>query len=77
MYKMQLILNRPLDGADLLKLSMEYKVHISLIPNPLGLRVEGLRGALSDLSSRLLAIKNVCLPHDCLGPCLSQVLGNR
>ncbi|CCL98990.1 uncharacterized protein FIBRA_00998 [Fibroporia radiculosa] len=50
-----LILGR--DGADLLEMSLEYNVHISLATHPLALRVEGLRGALSKLSDHLTKVK--------------------
>ncbi|KAL6310056.1 hypothetical protein BKA93DRAFT_722239 [Sparassis latifolia] len=53
--QMFLILGR--DGADLLEMSMEFNVHISLTTNPLALRVEGLRGSLDRLSQRITFIE--------------------
>lgn len=47
------------DGADLLQLSMQYNVHISLTFNPLALRVEGLRGSLKGLSEYISSLKKV------------------
>lgn len=47
------------DGADLLQLSMQYNVHISLASNPLALRVEGLRGAMKQLTEHLNDLKKV------------------
>ncbi|KAI6153500.1 hypothetical protein BKA82DRAFT_4090668 [Pisolithus tinctorius] len=41
------------DGADLLQLSIQYNVHISLVPDPLALHVEGLRGALKQLTEHI------------------------
>ncbi|KAH0838390.1 major facilitator superfamily domain-containing protein [Lanmaoa asiatica] len=45
------------DGADLLQLSMQYNVHISLTSNPLALRVEGLRGSLKALTEHISSLK--------------------
>ncbi|KAI0788596.1 hypothetical protein C8Q75DRAFT_807802 [Abortiporus biennis] len=45
------------DGVDLLQLSVEYKVHISLTSHPLSLRVEGLRGDLRKITERIYKIK--------------------
>ncbi|KDQ63655.1 hypothetical protein JAAARDRAFT_169728 [Jaapia argillacea MUCL 33604] len=53
----QLFLILGKDGADLLQLSIQYNVHISLASNPLALRVEGLRGALKDISERIVSLK--------------------
>ncbi|KAF5377539.1 hypothetical protein D9615_005313 [Tricholomella constricta] len=41
------------DGADLLALSSEFNAHVSFSPNPLSLKVEGLRGSLSNLSRHI------------------------
>lgn len=49
------------DGADLLQLSMQYNVHISLASNPLALRVEGLRGTMKQLTEHLSELKKVRL----------------
>ncbi|KAH7931101.1 hypothetical protein BV22DRAFT_1053839 [Leucogyrophana mollusca] len=53
----QLFLILGKDGADLLQLSMQYNVHISLVANPLALRVEGFRGALKELTEHMSALK--------------------
>ncbi|KAG1755176.1 uncharacterized protein EDB91DRAFT_277723 [Suillus paluster] len=53
----QLFLILGKDGADLLQLSMQYNVHISLASNPLALRVEGLRGAMKQLTEHLSEMK--------------------
>ncbi|KAH7911939.1 hypothetical protein BJ138DRAFT_1062086 [Hygrophoropsis aurantiaca] len=53
----QLFLILGKDGADLLQLSMQYNVHISLESNPLALRVEGLRGALKELAEHMSSLK--------------------
>ncbi|KAG0708968.1 hypothetical protein DFH29DRAFT_889946 [Suillus ampliporus] len=53
----QLFLLLGKDGADLLQLSMQYNVHISLASNPLALRVEGLRGAMKQLTEHLSELK--------------------
>lgn len=45
------------DGADLFQLSMQYNVHISLTSNPLSLLVEGLRGALNQLTEQINSLK--------------------
>ncbi|KAI0721316.1 hypothetical protein C8T65DRAFT_800472 [Cerioporus squamosus] len=45
------------DGADLLRLSQDYNVHISLRQKPLGLRVEGARASVRELTEHLLAVK--------------------
>ncbi|KAI6132741.1 hypothetical protein EV401DRAFT_2253645 [Pisolithus croceorrhizus] len=45
------------DGADLLQLSIQYNVHISLIPDPLALHVEGLRGALKQMTEHIDALR--------------------
>ncbi|KAI6031743.1 hypothetical protein BKA83DRAFT_4204738 [Pisolithus microcarpus] len=45
------------DGADLLQLSIQYNVHISLVPDPLALRVEGLRGALKQMTEHIDALR--------------------
>ncbi|KAI9060624.1 hypothetical protein FKP32DRAFT_1656045 [Trametes sanguinea] len=45
------------DGMDLLRLSEEYDVHISLQRKPMALRVEGTRASLKDLGERLWNIK--------------------
>lgn len=47
------------DGVDLLQLSMQYNVHISLTSSPLALRVEGLRGSLKGLSEYISSFKKV------------------
>lgn len=54
------------DGADLLQLSMQYNVYISLTPSPLALRVEGLRGSLKGLTEYISSLKKVqcLLLHD-------------
>src|SRR5947209_4656721 len=49
------------DGADLFQLSMQYNVHISLTSNPLSLLVEGLRGALNQLTEQINTLKEVSL----------------
>lgn len=49
------------DGADLFQLSMQYNVHISLTSNPLSLLVEGLRGALNQLTEQINSLKEVSL----------------
>ncbi|KIP12467.1 hypothetical protein PHLGIDRAFT_124010 [Phlebiopsis gigantea 11061_1 CR5-6] len=46
-----LILGR--DGTDLLDISAKYKVHISLVREPLALRIEGLRGSMKKLKDVL------------------------
>ncbi|KIJ21650.1 hypothetical protein PAXINDRAFT_64419 [Paxillus involutus ATCC 200175] len=53
----QLFLILGKDGADLLQLSMQYNVHISLTSNPLALRVEGLRGVLKELTEHMNSLK--------------------
>ncbi|EGN97497.1 hypothetical protein SERLA73DRAFT_75173 [Serpula lacrymans var. lacrymans S7.3] len=53
----QLFLILGQDGADLLQLSMQYNVHISLTSDPLALRVEGLRGSLKQLSEHISLLK--------------------
>ncbi|KIJ57886.1 hypothetical protein HYDPIDRAFT_34700 [Hydnomerulius pinastri MD-312] len=53
----QLFLVMGKDGADLLQLSMQYNVHISLTSDPLALRVEGLRGALKELTEHMSSLK--------------------
>lgn len=53
----QLFLILGKDGADLLQLSMQYNVHISLASNPLALRVEGLRGTMKQLTEHLSELK--------------------
>ncbi|KAF9240874.1 hypothetical protein BU15DRAFT_73727 [Melanogaster broomeanus] len=53
----QLFLILGKDGADLLQLSMQYNVRISLTSNPLALRVEGLRGALKELTEHMSLLK--------------------
>ncbi|KAG2118417.1 hypothetical protein DEU56DRAFT_140884 [Suillus clintonianus] len=53
----QLFLILGKDGADLLQLSMQYNVHISLASNPLALRVEGLRGKMKRLTEHLSELK--------------------
>ncbi|KAG8219894.1 hypothetical protein J3R82DRAFT_888 [Butyriboletus roseoflavus] len=53
----QLFLIMGKDGADLLQLSMQYSVHISLTSNPLALRVEGLRGSLKGLTEYISSFK--------------------
>ncbi|KAI0331950.1 hypothetical protein GY45DRAFT_1299916 [Cubamyces sp. BRFM 1775] len=45
------------DGSDLLRLSKEYDVHISLRRKPMGLRVEGTRGSLRGLAEHIDALK--------------------
>jgi hypothetical protein len=47
------------DGADLLHLSMKYNTHMSLIPAPLALRLEGFRGRLRGLREILLSLTKV------------------
>lgn len=49
-----LILGR--DGADLLQLSRQFNVHISLDRNPLSLRIEGLRGRSQNLVQKLRSL---------------------
>ncbi|KAF8140133.1 hypothetical protein EV363DRAFT_1151759 [Boletus edulis] len=53
----QLFLIMGKDGADLLQLSTQYNVHISLTSNPLALRVEGLRGSLKGLTEYISSLK--------------------
>lgn len=53
----QLFLILGKDGADLLQLSMQYNVHISLASSPLALRVEGLRGTMKQLTEHLSELK--------------------
>ncbi|KAL4064925.1 hypothetical protein V8B97DRAFT_2010607 [Scleroderma yunnanense] len=45
------------DGADLLQLSIQYNVHISLASGPLALQVEGLRGVLKQLTEHIDTLK--------------------
>ncbi|KAI0660400.1 hypothetical protein C8Q70DRAFT_975197 [Cubamyces menziesii] len=45
------------DGSDLLRLSKEYDVHISLRRKPMGLRVEGTRGSLRGLAEHIDTLK--------------------
>ncbi|EPQ60733.1 hypothetical protein GLOTRDRAFT_124481 [Gloeophyllum trabeum ATCC 11539] len=45
------------DGADLLQLSMDYNVHVSLVSNPLALRVEGSPGSIKQLSRHIHSLK--------------------
>ncbi|KAK7049570.1 hypothetical protein VNI00_005601 [Paramarasmius palmivorus] len=45
------------DGSDLLNLSMEYNVHLMFSSQPLGLKVEGLRGALEQFSKHVASLK--------------------
>lgn len=47
------------DGEELLRLTMRFKVHISLKPEPLSLRAEGVRSALRALEKELTKIKEV------------------
>jgi hypothetical protein len=47
------------DGVELLQMSKDYNVHISVTRSPLTLRVEGLRASLSALSEHITAVKNV------------------
>lgn len=58
------------DGADLLQLSMQYNVHISLASNPLALRVEGFRGTMKQLTEHLSELKKVRLAK------FTSVIGN-
>ncbi|EIW86616.1 hypothetical protein CONPUDRAFT_45660 [Coniophora puteana RWD-64-598 SS2] len=53
----QLFLILGKDGADLLQLSIGYKVHIGLSSHPLALRVEGLRGDISELTQVIKSLK--------------------
>ncbi|RDX50400.1 hypothetical protein OH76DRAFT_1380349 [Lentinus brumalis] len=45
------------DGSDLLRISQDYNVHISLRQKPLGLSVEGSRASVRELTEHLLAVK--------------------
>ncbi|KAF9263456.1 hypothetical protein L218DRAFT_959007 [Marasmius fiardii PR-910] len=45
------------DGSDLLEFSTEFNVHVAFSPKPLGLKVEGLRGALDHLRVRIATLK--------------------
>ncbi|KAI0639727.1 hypothetical protein C8Q77DRAFT_1082595 [Trametes polyzona] len=45
------------DGADLLRLSKVYDVHISLRRKPMALRIEGTRGSIRDLTQHILDLK--------------------
>lgn len=46
---------------DLLQLTMQFNVHISLSPKPLALRAEGVRSSVNALGKRLAQIKKVNL----------------
>ncbi|KAG7097012.1 hypothetical protein E1B28_004405 [Marasmius oreades] len=45
------------DGSDLLEFSTEYNVHVAFSSKPLGLKVEGLRGALDHVRSHVATLK--------------------
>ncbi|PCH33832.1 hypothetical protein WOLCODRAFT_62495 [Wolfiporia cocos MD-104 SS10] len=45
------------DGADLLDMSVAFNVHISLVSKPLGLRVEGIKAALKQISEHIGDVK--------------------
>ncbi|KAI0778503.1 hypothetical protein BD413DRAFT_509737 [Trametes elegans] len=45
------------DGKDLLRLSKDYDVHISLQQNPMALRVEGYHGRVQELGERIFTLK--------------------
>ena len=49
----------PKDGTDLLRLSQDYDVHISLRQKPMALRVEGTRAAVRQLTEHVLETKKV------------------
>ncbi|KII93548.1 hypothetical protein PLICRDRAFT_171287 [Plicaturopsis crispa FD-325 SS-3] len=53
----QLFLILGKDGADLLQLSLDFNVHISMTPKPLALRAEGVRGSLKALTERIEELK--------------------
>ncbi|GJE85757.1 mitochondrial inner-membrane-bound regulator, SLS-like protein [Phanerochaete sordida] len=56
----QLFLIMGKDGLDLLHLSIKYNVHISLIREPLALRIEGVRRSLRPLQEQIrTVIKNI------------------
>lgn len=57
-----LILIADIDGADLLQLSKEFGVHVSLVQQPLSLKIEGLRGSLKLISERILDLKKARIP---------------
>lgn len=50
------------DGAELLQMSKDYNVHISVTRDPLSLRVEGLMPSLQALAEHISAVKNVRSP---------------
>ncbi|KAI0931918.1 hypothetical protein AcV5_004709 [Taiwanofungus camphoratus] len=66
-----LILGR--DGADLLQMSMEYNVHISLVAHPLALRVEGLRGSLKQLNEHITSLKKDILEETLELPAMTPI----
>lgn len=45
------------DGSDLLQLSTQFNVHVSLVQNPLALKVEGVREALNGVRDHIQNIK--------------------
>ncbi|CDO78228.1 hypothetical protein BN946_scf184726.g3 [Trametes cinnabarina] len=61
-----LILGR--DGMDLLRLSKEYDVHISLQRKPMALHVEGTRGSLKELGERIYNLKQSFVEETCRLP---------
>ena len=48
-----------LDGSDLLQLSTQFNVHVSLVQNPLALKVEGVRETLNGVRDHIQNIKKV------------------
>lgn len=49
-----------IDGSDLLNISKNYNVHVTLLSNPLSLQVEGLNGALNQFEAYFKNFKSVC-----------------
>jgi hypothetical protein len=52
-------LTQDIDGSDLLQMSTEFNVHISLVSEPLSLKIEGLRGSLKLLAEKISNLKKV------------------
>ncbi|EIN14190.1 hypothetical protein PUNSTDRAFT_56632 [Punctularia strigosozonata HHB-11173 SS5] len=53
----QLFLMMGKDGADLLQMSIDFNVHISVSTSPLALRVEGVRKSMRALTTHIQALK--------------------
>ena len=49
------------DGSDLLQISTDYNVHVAVTPNPLALKIEGLRGSLKKLEALIAEKRKVMI----------------